>query len=75
MELASTDVDDMFVDSLKEQAQNLAIPGFITDDNNKLGYGFAPGGKAIAGNVNPKKIRQLKEAEKEGAPRKKLESE
>ena len=32
IDLAPTDVDDMFVDSLKEQAISLAIPGFIVDD-------------------------------------------
>jgi len=50
----------MFVDGLREQAENLAIPGFIAEDAGRLGQGFAyPGGKNIAGNVNAKKIRQL----------------
>ena len=74
IDLAPTDVDDMFVDSLKEQASNLAIPGFIQEDNGRLGYGFIqPSTKAIAGPVNPKKIRQLQEQpQQEDTPRKKL---
>jgi serine/threonine protein kinase len=33
-ELASTDVDDMFIDGLKEQAEKLMIPGFYDDTTN-----------------------------------------
>ena len=34
--MAPTDVDDMFVDSLKEQAEKLMIPGFV-EDSSKIG--------------------------------------
>jgi hypothetical protein len=30
-ELAPTDVDDMYVDSLKDQAEKLMIPGYAND--------------------------------------------
>jgi len=49
--LAPTDVDDMFVDSLKEQAEKLLIPGFV-EDSSKIGKlvggkgGAAQGGAA-----------------------------
>jgi non-specific serine/threonine protein kinase/NIMA (never in mitosis gene a)-related kinase len=33
-ELAPTDVNDMYVDSLNEQAQKLMIPGFCEDDSS-----------------------------------------
>lgn len=76
MDLAPTDVDDMFVDGLREQAENLAIPGFIPEDAGRLGQGFVyPGGKGIAGNVNAKKIRQLQEHREDEASRKKLQTE
>lgn len=32
--LAPTDVDDMFIDGLKEQAEKLMIPGFYDDSKN-----------------------------------------
>jgi serine/threonine protein kinase len=56
-ELAPTDVDDMFVDSLQEQAQNLNIPGYTEDSSvaGRLSSGHMS--KPIAGSVNPKKIR------------------
>ena len=34
MELAPTDVDDMFSDGLREQAEKLMIPGFFDDSKN-----------------------------------------
>jgi hypothetical protein len=33
-DLAPTDVDDMFADGLKEQAEKLMIPGFYDDTKN-----------------------------------------
>ena len=33
VDLAPTDVNDMYVDSLKEQAEKLMIPGFCEDDS------------------------------------------
>lgn len=70
MDLAPTDVDDIFADGLREQAENLAIPGFINEDAGKLALGY--GGKAMAGAVNTKKIKELREQDDE---RKKLQTE
>jgi preprotein translocase subunit SecB len=33
-ELSPTDVDDMFIDGLREQAEKLMIPGFYDDTKN-----------------------------------------
>lgn len=33
-DLAPTDVDDMFIDGLREQAEKLMIPGFYDDTKN-----------------------------------------
>jgi hypothetical protein len=60
-DLAATDVDDLFLDGLREQAEFLQIPGFAVDDGGKLG--MMPGGKALAGAVNTKKIKQLRDVE------------
>ena len=38
-ELALTDVNDMFVDSLKDQAEKLQIPGFTSEDSNRINSG------------------------------------
>lgn len=35
-QLAITDVDDMYVDSLKDQAEKLQIPGFTSENESKL---------------------------------------
>ena len=63
-ELAPTDVDDMFVDSLKEQAEKLMIPGFVEDDST---VGRLAAGKAgsAAQLKRVKKIQQ--EVKKSGA--------
>jgi hypothetical protein len=45
----------MFLDGLREQAEFLQITGFTLDDGGKLGLG--PGGKAMAGAINVKKIK------------------
>jgi serine/threonine protein kinase len=34
LDLAPTDVDDMFADGLREQAEKLQIPGFFDDSGN-----------------------------------------
>ena len=47
-ELAPTDVDDMFVDSLKEQAEKLMLPGFV-EDSSVVGRLVA--GKGAAGSA------------------------
>ena len=65
-ELAPTDVDDMFVDSLSEQAEKLMIPGFV-DDQSTVGRLVA--GKGAQGSAaqlkRVKKIQQ--EVKKSGA--------
>lgn len=47
-ELAPTDVDDMFVDSLKEQAEKLMLPGFVEDQST---VGRLVAGKGAAGSA------------------------
>ena len=44
-ELAPTDVDDMFIDSLKEQGEKLMLPRFV-EDSSKLGKLVAGKGAA-----------------------------
>ena len=65
-ELAPTDVDDMFVDSLSEQAEKLMIPGFV-DDQSAVGRLVA--GRGAQGSAaqlkRVKKIQQ--EVKKSGA--------
>lgn len=36
-ELSPTDVDDMFADGLREQAEKLMIPGFFDDTKSNVG--------------------------------------
>ena len=50
-ELASTDVDDMYQDSLKDQAEKLQIPGFAQQQDSRL---------QMQGALNPKKLREAK---------------
>ena len=47
-ELAPTDVDDMFVDSLTEQAEKLMIPGFCEDSST---VGRLVAGKGAVGSA------------------------
>jgi len=62
--LEPTDVDDMFVDSLKEQAEKLMIPGFSTDKST-VGRLVAGKGSGAAQLKRVKKIQQ--EVKKSGA--------
>jgi len=48
-ELAITDVNDMYVDSLTDQAEKLQIPGFVNEE--------IKAGKPIQGGINPKKLK------------------
>lgn len=52
-QLVSTDVDDMYQDSLIDQAEKLQIPGFNSD--SRLA------GNAMQGSLKPKKLREAKE--------------
>ena len=68
-DLAPTDVDDMYVDSLKDQAEKLMIPGFSTD--NSVGSRLASGGRApVQGIINPRKIKKTREASNSKSPQK-----
>ena len=55
-ELAPTDVDDMFVDSLSEQAEKLMIPGFVDDQSTV--------GRLVAGRGAQGSAAQLKRVKK-----------
>ena len=55
-ELAPTDVDDMFVDSLKEQAEKLMIPGFV-EDSSAVGR-LVAGKGAVAGGA-AKRVKRI----------------
>jgi hypothetical protein len=60
-ELSPTDVDDMYADSLKDQAEKLMIPGFAPADNS-VGARLSGGGKAaVQGAIKPKRISNARE--------------
>ena len=54
-QLAITDVDDMYQDSLKDQAEKLQIPGFVPENESKLQK------LPLQGGINPKKLRKMQE--------------
>ena len=55
--LEPTDVDDMFVDSLKEQGEKLMLPGFV-EDSSKLGKLVS--GKGAAGSAaQAKRVKKI----------------
>ena len=58
VELAPTDVDDMFVDSLKEQAEKLMLPGFV-DDQSTVGRLVA--GRGAAGGAQAKRVKKIQQ--------------
>jgi len=58
IELAPTDVNDMYVDSLKEQAENLAIPGYVEDSSALGRLSSGQSGVVKAGGVTKSKPRK-----------------
>lgn len=59
-QLAPTDVDDMFADGLREQAEKLLIPGYFDDSNNpaaRLMRGKRPSNMNAKKAAPPKQIK------------------
>jgi|TARA_B110000285_G_scaffold48702_1_gene55181 hypothetical protein len=54
-ELGPTDVDDMFADGLREQAEKLLIPGFYDDTKNG-----AARPKGVKRKANPAPTKEIK---------------
>ncbi len=57
-ELAPTDVDDMFVDSLSEQAEKLMIPGFSVDSST-VGRLVAGKGSSAGSAAQLKRVKKI----------------
>ena len=78
-ELAPTDVNDMYVDSLNEQAQKLMIPGFCEDDSSvgRLSSGQSGVKNGQAALLQAKRIKRMQEKVKKAQEEseKKLQTE
>ena len=71
MDLAPTDVDDMFADGLREQAEKLMIPGFY-DDTKTSAARLMKGGRAnYASHSRPSKAS----VEKQKAPPREIKTQ
>jgi hypothetical protein len=81
-ELAPTDVDDMYVDSLKDQAEKLMIPGFANESGRQAtGPAQRPAAKKgkktreASSSKSPEKIQKLKNNDEKKRELRKLKRE